>query len=215
MNLSTYLNASSSLKNTYFHSLLVDIFKSNSLFSYSNNSLGLSPNALRVLISAYFIQYLGFSSSMYTITNANNYPSLNQYVRSKIYQGIPVLIFFENNNINHVGIAYDYDIYSLDIFAHAGWTNESGETINKLRIPIEVNDDKDFAIIDALTIELSQTNHHHIYNYIDENSTGFCICEYLVPSFLKVTDDVRLPFESLWYNLYFPSEKIFFCKRPN
>ena len=188
MNLSTYLNASSSLKSTYFHSLLVDIFKSNSLFSYSNNSLGLSPNALKVLISTYFNQYLGFSSGNYTVTNANNYPSLNQYVRSKIYQGIPVLVFLENNNINHVGIAYDYDIYSLDIFVHTGWKNEFGETINKLRIPFHHYKDIDFEIVDALTIELNQTNHNHIYNYVDENSTGFCICEYLVPSFVSVTN---------------------------
>ena len=99
-----------------------------------------------------------------------------------------VLVFLENNNINHVGIAYDYDIYSLDIFVHTGWKNEFGETINKLRIPFHHYKDIDFEIVDALTIELNQTNHNHIYNYVDENSTGFCICEYLVPSFVSVTN---------------------------
>ena len=204
MNLNTYLNLSSSLKNTYFHSLLVDIFKTNSMFSHSNNSLGLSYNGMKSLISTYFNQYLSYSPSMYNVTEGRNSESLYQYVRSKVFNGIPVIVFIENNEMNHIGVAYNYDPHTLEIFVHSGWKNEQGEAVNKLIIKHGYETvAEDFKIKDAITIELNQTYHTHIYNYIDNNSSGFCACEFLVPSFVNVTNlYVDSTPQVTWFSFY-------------
>ena len=194
--------------NRFFQPFLINLFKNNPLFmcDYVSESLGLSYNGLKSLLSLYLFDHIGFSHSMFSINEGKYSTNIYQFVREQINIGIPVIVFLENDMMSHIAIAYDFDQFTGEIFVHSGWKNENNKVIN--RLPIY---EMDFTITNALSVTPTVSDHCHIYHYIDSNSSNFCYCKFATPSFVSVNNLYvdTTPYIS-WENYYIhPSLNIY------
>lgn len=172
-----YFDYVMNMTNSYFQPFLFkyayDNFGSDYITIESPYSFAsLSHSGRRRLINDYLQNYVGYSSSDYTLeivgedAGASEEDNIREYIIGKIKKGIPVLVGGFNGVTGHACIAYDYDRNTDKIYLHWGSQQDP------------LTDEIDFEFASAMTLEF-HGEHRHTNNYqlvTNGNVTYYCGC---------------------------------------
>ena len=212
MNIEEYKNFVIENKNIYFQSKLIDLSK-NCLgiekFENSSNPYGMTMSEIKIFTDYYLQDYRQMPvSSVETEVRNNN---LNNYVLSKVKQGIPVLITAKSDTLGgHAMIAYDCN-ENGDIYVHTGWKNSNGNSLTH----ISLKDIGFTELVGAMTLNV-KTAHSHSRNYHSTNDNNICSCMYRFPQNPKIISgnfrDLTPTFkwQSLFREKWFPEHNAYF-----
>lgn len=212
MNIEEYKNFVIENKNIYFQSKLIDLSK-NCLgiekFENSSNPYGMTMSEIKIFTNYYLQDYRQMPvSSVETEVRNNN---LNNYVLSKVKQGIPVLITAKSDTLGgHAMIAYDCN-ENGDIYVHTGWKNSNGNSLTH----ISLKDIGFTELVGAMTLNV-KTAHSHSRNYHSTNDNNICSCMYRFPQNPKIISgnfrDLTPTFkwQSLFREKWFPEHNAYF-----
>lgn len=191
----TYYNNIGVNGETYFHFKLMDLFQNKvRSFSYDSDSgkykYSLGYSDYKKLYKYYFKDYLGLSTSDYSIGGANLLASstIRKNVINLVKQGIPVRLSIKEKSTSkdgHCVIAYDYDATNDKLYCNFGWG--SGST----HVTIE---SKGYTYYNSYTYIKLNTDHVHTNNYFKSsgNTKYLCPCNLVIPNSIECAGDYAL-----------------------
>lgn len=190
-----YLEFVEDNKDEYFQSYLIDlaIKKFGDLIFDTSDSFGLTCSNLAGLLSTYFT----LNHLMYTVEyfNENTIPSVQdrkQAVIDLVTSGIPVVIFADKgeDGSSHAMIAYDYgyeeDDLQYDLYVHTGWGSDTDGTALSHANFTDLGYKQ---ITGFIYLEIENITHFHSNNYVANDGTTFCSCNYVVPRELVIENN--------------------------
>ena len=174
-------------------------------FDDSNNPYGLTQYDQTQLTTYYLMYERSLYNSRSFVTSIDNYDqdSLEEYIVSRLLDGIPVMINALTNVGNHSMIAYDYDSYSGTIYVHTGWKDTNGKALSHVALDqLGVT----LTSIDS-AVSIDPTSIEHGYdssNYVSSSNSSYCSCQMVYPRNIQMISgnyvDINPSFK--WDSLY-------------
>ena len=173
-----YDNLLLSKSNEYFHLELVRLGTKVLGMKY-----GIYPDGIFDFLEYYLYTLKGYNSSQVTI-NYKNWADFEgnkkEYIKSKVKQGIPVIVSGGNISLDpwgHTYIIYDYDEANDELYCHMGWYKNIDLSISQDYSHISFSSIEGTLIGGAISLDF-HTEHSHSNNYIGAHNKEYCSCFY-------------------------------------
>ena len=138
------------------------------------------------------LYYLTYKRNLYNsqafVTCANDYDqdALEEYIISRLQDGVPVMINALTSVGYHSVVAYDYDSSNGTIYVHTGWKDTSGNALTHVslsQLGVTLS-----SIDSAISIDATSGNHgYHCPNYVSSTNLSYCSCQMAYPRNIQMT----------------------------
>lgn len=214
LSLSQYQNFVLTNEENYLQSYLIklgyDMFD-RYCFDDATNPYGMTLYEQTHLTLYYLTYKRNLCNSQAFVTYATDYDqdALEEYIISRLQDGVPVMI----NTLTSVGyhsvVAYDYDSSNGTIYVHTGWKDTSGNALTHVslsQLGVTLS-----SIESAVSIDIAGGSHgYHCPNYVSSTNLSYCSCQMAFPRNIQMTSgnymDINPSFkwdslyEEKWYN---------------
>lgn len=164
-------------------------------------------------LALYYLTYktsLGNGQAFATGITDYDQDDLEDYIITRLLDGVPVMINAYTSVGYHSVVAYDYDSSNGTIYVHAGWKDASGNalthvSLSQLGVTLQTIDS-------AVSIEMNGSHGYHCPNYVSSTNSSYCSCQMAYPRNIQMTSgnyidiDPTFSWDSLyeekWYNVY-------------
>lgn len=216
LTLSQYLDFVLTNEETYLQSYLIklsyDMFD-RYCFDSTTNPYGLTLYEQTHLLLYYLTYKVRLHNSQAFVTCSTNYDQddLEEYITTRLIDGVPVMINALTSVGYHSVVAYDYDSSSETIYVHTGWKDTNGNALTHIslsQLGITLS-----SIDSAVSIDATSGYHGcHCDNYVSSTNSSYCSCQMVYPRNIQMTSGNYLDispvinwdslYEEKWYNFY-------------
>lgn len=216
LSLSQYQNFVLTNEENYLQSYLIklgyDMFD-RYCFDDTTNPYGMTLYEQTHLTLYYLMYKRNLYNSQAFVTCGTNYDldSLEEYIVSRLLNGVPVMINALTSVGYHSMIAYDYDLSNETIYVHAGWKDVNGNALT--HVSLSQLGASLSSIDSAVSIDATSGYHdYHCPNYTSSTNSSYCACQMVYPRNIQMTAgnyiDINPSFswdslyEEKWYSFY-------------
>ena len=216
LSLSQYQNFVLTNEENYLQSYLIklgyDMFDSY-CFDDATNPYGMTLYEQTHLTLYYLTYKRNLYNSQAFVTCATDYDqdALEEYIISRLQDGVPVMINALTSVGYHSVVAYDYDSSNGTVYVHTGWKDTSGNALTHVslsQLGVTLS-----SIESAVSIDVTGGSHgYHCPNYVSSTNLSYCSCQMAYPRNIQMTSgnyiDINPSFswdslyEEKWYSFY-------------
>lgn len=193
--------------NTYFQSFLIktsyDLFD-RYCFENNANPYGMTLYEQTHLLSYYLTYKITPSNGAAYVTSCINniYNDIENFIVSRLVNGIPVLINTNTNVGPHTVVAYDYDSINQTIYVHSGWKDGNGNALT--HVSLEQLGASSQLLDSAVAIDYNGNHGYHSFHYHSSSNSTYCSCRMIYPSNIRAYNNTFFdtPPTFRWDSLY-------------